>query len=113
LCSAKYLPASVSSLGLAFESVWQYAQAFLVDFVYSGLPWEDVGQTRKPTSKMAAGKVIFQLDIMPTHGEMQFQTQPGKCPDFRPVWLISCKCAGVHPPENPPRMSQLAQTRLL
>jgi hypothetical protein len=59
------LPASVNSFGFALESTWQVAQAFFVDFVYSGLPYEAVEQTRKPPSKITAGNVTFRWDMMP------------------------------------------------
>jgi hypothetical protein len=55
--------------------VWQKLQAFFVAFVYSGLPYEAVEQTRKPPSTKAAGTMSFNLDIqtlLPTIAELQF-----------------------------------------
>src|SRR5207245_1199451 len=80
LCSAKYLPASVSSFGLAFESTWQYTHAFFVCFMYSALPYEAVEQTRKPPSKITAGNVIFKWDIVPP---IRKTAIPAPTPNFR------------------------------
>jgi hypothetical protein len=59
------------------ESTWQYAQAFFVDFMYSGLPYEEVEQTRKPPSSMAAGRVTFKWDMMPPVGKIAIAAPSG------------------------------------
>jgi hypothetical protein len=52
-------------LGFALESTWQNVQAFFVDFMYSGLPYEVVVQTRKPPANMSAGNATFKWNMMP------------------------------------------------
>jgi hypothetical protein len=59
------------------ESTWQYAQAFFVDFTYSGLPYEVVEQIRKPPSNMTAGKVTFKWDMVPPTGKVAIAAPSG------------------------------------
>src|ERR1700687_2578076 len=44
---------------------WQKVHAFLVDFIYSCLPYVAVEQSRKPPSTMTAGTISFKWDMMP------------------------------------------------
>src|ERR1039458_6471476 len=94
-------------------------QAFFVVFMYAGLPYEAVEQTRKPPSRMTAGKAIFQWDMMPPPGKtaiaspcMYLQTQ-------QQVWRNIHHPDGGIPPEiaacwaNSPKPLDIIQVRTL
>jgi len=90
------LPAAVKLLFISALSAdclaWQYRQAFLVALVYSGLANVAVVETRKPPSKMAAGTITFQWDMMPPKREFAIASPRVNC-------LFS---DGIRPAKRPP-----------